>query len=227
MRAELRRQLSTAVRVRDFAAAHPIADNGFATILKRLTDATAQADMVAIAGGDGIVGEHAARSRRRGLKQVIRRTQLRRLVDIATMAAQTHPELKGEFVMPPVGTPSKSFLVAARALLAGAVANQELFVSLGLGDTFIAELTKDTDQMEAETTAAHADRDGHILSGGSLKNLARECRRDTVLLGTYYRAAYPSGSEILVGWTAASRVARQFRTEPDVPVPVPAPAGRS
>ncbi len=229
MLADLRRKLSTAVRVRDFATAHPIADGGFTTILTRLTDATAQADAVATTGGDGMVGEHAARGRRRGLKASIRRNQLERLARIAEIAVQTHPELAGQFVLPTLNMPNKNFLLAARALLAAAIPQQELFTSLGLGDTFIADLTRATDQMEAETTTAHTDRDGHVSAGVSLKNLMRACRRDTVLMGTYYRAAYPADSEVMAGWKAASRVAAQFRTEADLPepVPVPAPAGRS
>ncbi len=104
MLARIRRKLSMAVTARDFATAHPVADASFAIVVKRLADTITQADTNAMQQTDGVTGERAARARRQGLVAPVRRGQLHRLVRIAELAAETHPELKGQFVMPRRGS---------------------------------------------------------------------------------------------------------------------------
>ncbi len=123
----------------------------------------------------------------------------------------------------------KNFVLAARALLAAALPYQDFFVSLGLGTTFIADLTQATNRLEAETGNAHGGHDDHVVAGADLKNLAQDCMRDVDIMGTFYIATLPADSEVLVAWQSASKVRSEkheeaVAPEPDpVPEPVPAP----
>ena len=230
MLTKTRIKLSMAVRAHDFATAHPIDDPSFAVVVGRLGDTIAQADAAAILEGDGTIDEHAAIARRRGYRKSIPRVQLKRLVHIAALAARTHPELKGQFPQPDSKLPLKPFILAARALLAAAIPQEQLFVSLGLGTTYIADLTKALDTMEGATGSAHNGRSDHVVAGADLLHLAQECLRDVAILDTWYLATNDEDSEILAGWKSASNVAGPFHhaaavtPEPDpVPEPVPAP----
>jgi hypothetical protein len=228
MRAPIRRKLSMAARALDFAAAHPVSDSSFAAVVKRLGDSVAKADATGMQETEGRTGERAALARRRNLKSILRKAQLRRLVRIAELASQDHPELKGKFVLPPQRLPNKMFLLAARSLLAAATAQKDVLVPLGLGDTFIADLTQATDQLEAATGGAHSGRTDHVAAAAEFSNLVRGCVRDVDVIGTFYRATMPADSELLVAWESASNVAGPFHhqtpTPPDSsPPPAPAP----
>ena len=196
-------------------------------VLARLTATVSKADAIAMQEGEARVEEHAAIARRRDLRLSIRRNQLTRLVQIADFAAHAHPELQGKFILPPRGMPNKPFLLAARSLLAAATPQKELFISLGLGDTLLDELSQLLDQMDGSTTAAHSSRTGHIAARTDLPNLMNECGRDIAVLGTYYRATQPKNSEVLAAWNSARKVPGPFahhQVEEPVPAPTPAPA---
>ena len=225
MQAVIRRKLSMAQRALDFAIAHPVADASFATVLKRLGTTVARADAIAMQESDGRTDERAAVARRKELRQSIRRNQLRRLIEIADLAARDHPELKGQFLMPPVEVPNKPFLLAARSLLAAAVPQKDLFASLGLGDTFIEDLTAATDQLEAATATAHTGRSDHVAARADFGILVRECLRDVDVIETFYRATMPGDSELLTAWESARNVAGPFRHQA-VPL-APSGAGKA
>lgn len=214
-----------AARARDFAIAHPVADPGFAIVVNRLDATVSEADAIAIQETDGRKNESAFRARRVDLKGSIGRTQLRRLVRIAELAAKDHPDLKGQFPMPAADMPNKSFLLAARGLLATAIPNKDLFVSLGIGDRFIEDLTQATDQLEAATATSHTGRTNHIAANADLPLLVRACIRDIDVVETFYRAAFPKDSDLLAAWLSARNVVGPFKHQAVVtPAPVP-PAG--
>src|ERR1017187_1720574 len=226
MQAVIRRKLSMAARARDFATAHPVADASFATVVKRLDTTVTEADAIAMQESAGQMGGRAAIARRRDLRQSIRSNQLRRLVRIADLAAKDHPDLKGQFLMPRSNMPNKPFLLAARSLLAAAVPQKDLFISLGLGDTLIEDLTQATDQLDAATATAHSGRSDHVAARADLMILVRGCVRDIDVLGTFYRATLPGDSDLLTAWESARNVAGPFRhqavtsTPSSTPVPV-------
>jgi hypothetical protein len=213
-----------AVRARDFATAHPIDDPSFAIVVSRLGATIAEADAAAILQGDGTIDEHAAIAQRQDFRKSIPRIQLKRLVHIAQLATKTHPELKGKFPMPSSTLPLKPFLLAARALLAAAVPQEQLFVSLGLGTSYIADLTQALDTMEGATGTAHTGRSEHVGAGANLLTLARDCVRDVEILDTWYRATNAEDSDVVVAWESASKVRSEKHDEAVTPEPDPEPA---
>jgi hypothetical protein len=216
-----------AARARDFATSHPIADGSFNTVLQRLDAAVTAGDDMVMQESLGQVGEHAAVARRLGLRMAVV-NRLRRLVAIARLAAKTEPDLAGNFVVPNAKGPGKVFVLSARGMLNSALPHKDLFVSLGVGDTFFDDLGHDIDQYEGTTLSAHDGRSGHVVAGAELVTTVRECMGDVRILGTFFVEHYPKGSEILAGWRSASNIAGPFRRaapapSPEEPPPSPSP----
>jgi hypothetical protein len=229
MQAVIRRKLSMARRALDFAIAHPLTDPGFVTVVKRLQDEVTRGDTLGMQEGDGRTGERSAVARRADLKRTIRRQQLRRLIRIAQRAAKDHPQLAGQFAMPIFNLPNKPFLLAARSLLTAATAQKDLFASLGLGDTFLADLTASIDQFDAATESAHTGRMDHVGASAVLVEIARGCISDVDVLDTYFSAAFPNDLELQAAWESAKNVRgpflhREAAAPAPAPVPVPEPA---
>jgi hypothetical protein len=221
MRTKTRLKLSMAVSARDFATTHPVADAGFDTALKRLDDSITQADAMAMQQVQGERDEKAARARRRDGIPNIRNGQLRRLIRIAEVALETHPELKGQFSSPASNLTTKGFLVAARSLIGAATEYQDALLAAGMTTTFIAEFTQSLDNLETETESSHTGRTDHVAASADLENLARACVRDVDLIGTYYVATLAKKSDEMMAWESASKV-RSNKRRADVP-PEPAP----
>ena len=208
MRTETRLKLSMAVSARDFATTHAVADAGFDTALKRLDDTITQADATAMQQVNGQRDEKAARARRREGIPDIRHGLLRRLIRVAEVAVETHPELRGQFAPPPTNLTTKGFLIAARALVATATEYQDALLSAGMTPTFLAEFSQALDNVENETESSHTGHTGHVAASADLENLARACVRDVDLIGTYYVATLAKTSDELRAWKSASKVRR-------------------
>ena len=222
MRTDTRLKLSMAVSARDFATTHPIADAGFDTALKRLDDSITQADAMAMQQVSGQRDEKAARTRRRDGIPVIRNGVLRRLIRLAQVAVETHPELKGQFTTPRNNLTTKGFLIAARALVVSATEYQDALLSAGMTPTFLAEFTQALDNLEAETESSHTGHTDHVEAAADLENLARICVRDVDLIGTYYVATLAKKSDELMAWQSARKV-RSNKPRVDVTPPDPEP----
>ena len=210
-------------RALDFANAHPVADGGFTTVVTRLTATVTRGDTMARQENVGDIEESAALARRTKLKQSIRAIKLRRLVSIAEIAVETHPELAGLFTMPDFSMPNHTFLLAAQSLLEAIPPHQDLFTSLGLGDTFVADLTQATSDMDSTTGTAHGGRSDHVGAHVDLKTVVRSAKRDVVILNTYYREQNAEGSDVLAAWDSARNLRTATRHPADTPEPVPAP----
>jgi hypothetical protein len=225
MLAEIRRKLAMAVRARDFAQAHPSTDASYTALVARLQDRLTRADGLAMLQRDGHNGERAAVAHRGALRATIQRVQLRHLVGVAAMAAKDHPDLSGSFVYPDSGGPYHTFITAARSMLAAAAPNKDLFASLGLGDTFLDELTQAVAEFDATTEAAHARRRDHVGARAELATLADECIKLTGLLDGFYRIRFRNDSQSLAEWESSRNVVGPFRPKQQpAPAPTPAPA---
>ena len=211
-------------RALDFATAHPIADAGFTAVFTRLSGQVTRADALVVQESAGITEERAARARRVALRKTVYANYLARLVRLAEKAARTKPELVGMFRRPSGKLTVKEFLVAANQLLAAAIPEKDLFLSLGVGDHFFEELSAAVTELDAETRTAHEGSAGHIGARAELKGIAKDATSEIAILGTFYRASAPDDLELLAAWKSASKVAGPFkRVQVEVPGPAPAP----
>jgi hypothetical protein len=228
MRADIRRKMAMADRALDFAAAHPSTDASYNALVARLKDRLARADQLAIQQREGQTLKHAAVTRRDALRESIERVQLRHLVGVAYLASKEHPELAELFPPVPTSGPHKNLITAAKGMLAAAQPQKELFVSLGLGDTFLDDLTQAIADFDKATEEAHTGTRDHVGAGADLLVAADDCVKLTLLLDGLYKLRFRNDPESLAAWKSARNVVGPFLRKLPAPAPVappvPAPA---
>jgi hypothetical protein len=192
-------------------------------VVDRLTVAVARGDTLMAAATAGQQDEQSALMQRGNLKLAIRRSYLERLGKIADLAADAHPELRGQFMIPASDLPNKPFAVATQSLLAAAIEQKDLFISLGLGDTFIADLTAAIGAFASSTLNAQGGRSNHIAANSEFYNVVHAMRREIDLLSTFYRATLPENSEVLVAWRSARNLQGPYTHPGAKPAPGPDP----
>lgn len=217
-------------RALDFALAHPQADTGYTAVVTRLQKEVDQADAVSVLQNTGDEREHAAIARRTAVRQEVRAQHLLRLSRLARRAAKEHPELAGRFTMPKASAPNRVFLIKATSMLEDATAQKDVLASIGLGDTFIEELTAAVAALELATTDAHTARNDHVGAAAELERVASICAADVAVLDTFMRKIYANDELALAAWRSAKNLAGPFKSKseetPADPAPAdPAPAG--
>ncbi len=216
-----------AARALDFARAHPSTDASYTALVAKLQERLARADTLAMQQREGGTGEHASILHRKTVRKTLERVQIRHLIRVAEMASKNNPELAAVFVRPKPGSPNRVFITAAKSILAAAVAQKELFTSLGLGDTFLDELTQAIAQFDQETEGAHTGRRDHVGAAAELTVVADECVKLSALLDGLYQIRFRNDPESLAAWESSKNVVGPFRgkaQDPAVPTPAPNPA---
>jgi hypothetical protein len=233
MQAALRRKLSMAARAADFAAAHPSNDASYTSLVARLQDRVTTATALSTQQAEGGVSERAAIAHRAQLRRDIDRIQLRHLVIAAQLAESEHPEVKGLFSYPRRHGPNRDFLAAAQAMAAAAVEQKDVFIALGLGDTFLDELNQALAAFEQATDDAHGARRSHVGAASQLRAVVNEAVKLVGMLDGLYRARFRNDAESLAAWESSRNLPGPFRgqqappavapTPTPTPTPVPAP----
>jgi len=220
----IRWKLAMAARVLDFARAHPSDDGSYNTLVSRLEDRVKRADALALQQRDGKSLENAAVTRRTELRADVLRLQMQHLVKAAELALPDHPELAGQFVLPPAGGTLKAFIVAAKSLLAAALPQKDLFLQLGVGDTFLDEFSQGVADFDASTQTAHSHHGERVGARADLKAVTAECVKLTAVLHGTFRTRFRKDPETLAAWESARIVYRPRKTKQETePVPPPVP----
>lgn len=217
MKADVRRKLEMAARVRNFSRAHPSTDPSHTTVLARLEDRLTRADALAVQERGGRIAELWAAARREELRRNMHFQTLRHLVRVGEQAAKEKPELGGKFRLRTPNTTHKSFLVATKAMLADGMANKDLFVSLGLSEAMLDELGRAVTQFEDATEIGNAGRGGHIGARADLEAVASELLELVELLNTFNRYRFRDDPELAAAWDSARNVLGPVRPKPVVP----------
>ena len=214
MAAPLRRRISRARRALDFAVAHPLPDSGYTTVVTRLKTEIDQADSLGILQGTGEERQHAAVVKRQAVKKTARTQLLRRLCRIAEVAAVGQPDLANKFILPESAVATRAFVLKAQAMLADATAAKDVLSSIGLGDTFIADLTQAVADLDSSTENAHAARNDHVGATGGLPAVVDRCDLDVDILDTFILAEFANDMQSLTAWRSAKNLAGPFRAHP-------------
>lgn len=109
-------------------------------------------------------------------------------------------------------------------MLSAALPYQDLFITLGLGDTFLDELTQAVAEFDKATDDAHAGRRDHVGARADLLVVANDCVKLAGLLDGLYRIRFRNDPEALAAWESSKNVVGSFRPKRSEPVPVPVPA---
>src|ERR1041384_2961448 len=197
MRAVVRRILAMAVRVLDFIRANPSTDPSYVAVVSRLGGRLKGADQPAAQERDGLLEERNATARRLELRRTMLHDQLRHLAHVAGLATKERPDLAGRFALPLGNAPHKTFFTAASAMLARAIQETDLFVGLGLGDTFLDDLARNVAEFDEVTTRAHEGRRQHVGARADLDAVPEEIRDRVVVLDGLNRARFRDDADLL------------------------------
>lgn len=219
MRGEIRRKIEMATAALEFCRAHPSDDASYATMLARLEERVTRADALAVLERAGRIAERSGTSRREELRRDLHSQLLRHLVRVGEAAAKDRPELLGKFRLRMPNATHKAFLVSAKAMLADGMANKDLFVSLGLSATMLAELASAVREFEEVSGSSRAGRTSHVGARADFETIAAELLGAVELLNTFNRRRFRNDSELAAAWESARNVLGPFRSKSAEPSP--------
>ena len=213
-----------AARALDFCTANPSDQASIKTTVARLEALVNRAEQLAVQQRSGKVDEALARSQRGAIRDTVRRDQLRQLVRIAIAAKKEHPELKELFRLPAYGATNHDFLVGAQDMLVKAIAQKPLLDTLGLGETFIDDLTKGVAAYQAATEGGHAARRSRVGASAEVISAVEEAVKVVGVLDGLNRPRFKDDPELLAAWISASEIPASFKkattAAPVTPPPV-------
>ena len=216
MKAHVRRKLAMAVRVKNFNRANPSTDASYVVVAARLEELIPRADALALQERAGRLEERGATARREQLRREITGL-LRHLVRVAEVAAKERPELADQFKLPSATGPYKDFITGAKAMLAKATEERELFVRKGLGEKLLEELGQLVTQFEAATDSVHSGRRDHVGARADLGTVTDEIVEQVNLLDGLNRHRFRDDSERLAVWESARNIVGPFQAKPPTP----------
>lgn len=206
MQADVRRKLTMAARALSFTRANPPSDASHTAVVSRLEERLVRADALALQERQGRAAARTAVAARRVLRRRMHLGPVRHLVRTAQVAAKDGPMLDGDFQLPALHGPYRSFHVAVRSLLGAATAQRERLVQSGLGETLLDELAGMLTEFERETEAVFVGRGAHIGARAQLASVTNDAVDLVGLLDGIHRGRFANDAEKLAAWEAARDV---------------------
>ncbi len=221
MKASTRRRMSMAIRALHFCQAQPSDDSGYQSLVSSLQTQLDQLGPLVSQQQQGISDEHSIRMQREGLRVGITQ-RLRHLARVGSLLPDSTATPAAAFRRAPFRMPYPEFTPLAKSMLALATANKDALVPLGLGATFVDDLTASVAALDAATEAANLARAKHVGAGAEL-DVATEKAVETVrIIDGFNRNRFKDDAEQLAAWESAISIGTPSR-HPATPVPVPGP----
>ena len=219
MKADLRRRLEMAERVRDFLQAHRAEgiQGAEATACDRLEELLARVEVLSAQQRAGIVATRAATEMRAEVRRALRSKLLLYLSAVGGVAASENLELAAQFRLPRVG-PNQAFVTMARGMLEKATAHKELLVKRGMSETLIADITAAIEEFDQTLEATRAGRREHVGASADLRAVMAEVSEQVKVLDGVVRYRFGDNAELMGAWASVHSVLGPFRThtEPQV-----------
>jgi hypothetical protein len=207
MNANSRRKLAMATSLRNYAQSRVAgASQGYIDALTRLTERLARAESVAQQSISGQRAVSGAVATRRQLQEEIK-DSLALIAGLARSARPEQPDLATALSGPDRSTSTQSFLTRGRVAAAAVVANRDMFVRLGMPDTFPDELTAQLDAYEASMNDKHASRTSHVGATAELRAVTDEIMGIVQQLDALIRFRFRDDAEALAAFESARNVA--------------------
>lgn len=205
MNAKTRRKLSMVERALQFSKANPATDPGYEGVVARLETLVTRAAQLAELELNGDNGERQAVRRRAQVRKNLSR-MLRHLDRTGAVATRERPDLIGKFDSPETSFSNRSYLAAARDLLATATTHQELLRQHSLGEGFIEALGAAVTAFAEAGAAVNTSRDRHVGARGELPTIAAEAGELVEVLDGFNRARFAEGSAEITAWESARNI---------------------
>ncbi len=168
--------------------------------------------------------------RRKDIRRRLHDGLLRHLVTVANAAAEEQPELTQEFRMPSINASHMVYRTVARTLLDKGVAQRELLVKHGLGETLLDDLRQAVDELDASVEETVESKQRHILARSELRTLSDEVMQLVGILDGINRYRFAREPQLLAAWDRAKHVVgtpvvEAEPTTPEEPAGPAAPTG--
>lgn len=211
MRAQLRRRLEMAERVRDFLRAHHTDGVGQGLGLAKLEELLERAKVLAEQQQVGVVVTRRATKHRREVKRALQQKILRYLRVVGQVAAKQNGELANEFPLPPSNATHAALLTAARATLEKATAQQDVLVTLGMSQKVLDDLARAMSEFERTLEASRAGRREHAGASAELEAIGAAIAEQVKLLDGVVQYQFGDDAELMGAWASARNVVGPFK----------------
>lgn len=205
MDAKTRRTISMVKRVLAFETAHTSDDASQIAIVTKLQEIHSQLATLLETENAGRVEERAATNRRQRIRRDLKR-QVRHLLMVVDIAAETDPDLAAHFVGPEAGAPNRQFYTVVRSLEALAREHEALLLTAGLGQTYLTDLTTNLEAFDAASAATDAGRGDHVDARSDLLAFTTKCIDLVRVLDGLNQARYIMTPERLRLWDSARNI---------------------
>jgi hypothetical protein len=217
MRAQLRRRLEMAERVRDFLRAHKTDGVGEGLGLAKLEELLSRAQVLAGQQRVGVAMTRQATKHRVEVRRALQRKLLRYLRVVGRVAAKQNGELANEFPLPPSNASDKALVTAAQATLEKATARKDVLVSLGMSPQVVDDLGKALGEFERTLEASREGRREHVGASADLEVIGAEIAEQVELLDGVVQYRFGDDAELMGAWASARNVLGPFKPKEQAP----------
>ena len=223
MKAQLRRRLEMAVRVRDFLRAHRTAGVPEQAALARLEELVQRAEALVGQQRAGVVAARSATEHRAQVRRALQGKLLRYLTAVGRVAARENAELGAQFRLPRTRGANLAFLGVARGMLEKATAQKALLMGRGMSEQLLEDLTAAITEFEQTLEATRAGRRDHVGASTDLGAVLSEISEQVRLLDGLVRYRFGDNEELMGAWTSARSVFGPRRSHAEAPADGGAP----
>ena len=211
MRAQLRRRLEMAERVREFLRAHNTDGVGQGLGLAKLEELLERAKVLAEQQVVGVAVTRRATQHRNEVRRALQSKILRYLRVVGRVAAKQNGELADEFPLPPRKATHEALLTAARATLEKATAQKDVLVSLGMSQKVLDDLARAVSEFERTLEASRAGRREHAGASADLEAIGAAIAEQVKLLDGVVQYQFGDDVELMGAWASARNVLGPFK----------------
>lgn len=213
MRAQLRRRLEMAERVRDFLRAHGTDGVGQGLGLAKLEELLERAKVLAEQQMVGVALTRRATKHRNDVRRGLQRKILRYLRVVGQVAARQNGALANAFPLPPGSATHEALRTAARATLEKATAQKDVLVGLGMSAKVLDDLTRSLGEFERTLEASREGRREHAGASAELEAIGAAIAEQMKLLDGVMAYQFGDDAELLGAWASARNVVGPSKTK--------------
>jgi hypothetical protein len=211
MKAQLRRRLEMAERVRDFLRAHQTDGVGEGLGLAKLEELLQRAQVLAGQQRIGVAMARQATKHRNEVRRALEDKILKYLRVVGRVAAKEKGELANQFPLPASNGSHQALLTAARTTLEKATAQRDVLVSLGMSQKVLDDLTAALNEFEQTLEATRAGRREHVGASADLEAIGAEIAEQVKLLDGVVQYRFGDNVELMGAWASARNVLGPFK----------------
>jgi len=213
MRAQLRRRLEMAERVRTFLRTHQLQGMGEGLGVVKLEELIGRAQALDEQQRVGVNLSRQATKQRNAVRKALEDKILRYLRAVGRIAAMRKGQLANEFPLPASNASHKALLTVGRASLDKATAQKDVFLGLGMSPKVLDELAAALGEYEQTLEASRAARQEHVEASADLKAVATEITEQVDLLDSFVRYQFGDDPDVMSGWASARNVVGPFKSK--------------